>query len=93
MGFEEAMRQAIGMDMGQLLSLPFIIVGIIFIVLKRPAAAGPEVSGRTTDKPDVVSGTVADMSKTVDKTSDKPAGSNKPAVKTQSRYEHYYRKK
>ena len=33
-GFEETLRQMIGMDMGQLLSLPFIIVGVIFIVKK-----------------------------------------------------------
>lgn len=33
--FEIAMRASIGMDMGQLLSLPFIIIGIIFMIIKR----------------------------------------------------------
>ena len=33
--FEIGMRQAVGMDMGQLLSLPFIVAGIILIVKKR----------------------------------------------------------
>lgn len=33
-GFEETLRNTIGMDMGQLLSLPFIIAGVILIVKK-----------------------------------------------------------
>lgn len=34
-GFEEMLRSTIGMDMGQLLSLPFIIAGVILIIKKR----------------------------------------------------------
>lgn len=32
-GFEEGMRAAIGMNMGQLLSVPLIIAGVVFIVI------------------------------------------------------------
>lgn len=33
--FEVALRAAVGMDMGQLLSLPFIIAGVLIMVIKR----------------------------------------------------------
>ena len=32
-GFEEGMRSAIGMNMGQLLSIPFVVIGIILVVV------------------------------------------------------------
>lgn len=32
-GFEEGMRAAIGMNMGQLLSIPFVIAGVVFIIV------------------------------------------------------------
>lgn len=34
-GFEETMRATVGMDMGQLLSLPFIIAGVVLIVKRK----------------------------------------------------------
>lgn len=33
--FEEGLRTAIGMDMGQLLSIPFIIIGIVFLFFPK----------------------------------------------------------
>jgi len=30
-GFEEGMKAAIGMNMGQLLSIPFVLVGVVFV--------------------------------------------------------------
>ena len=32
-GFEEGMRSAIGMNMGQLLSIPFVVIGIILVIV------------------------------------------------------------
>ncbi len=32
-GFEEGMRSAIGMNMGQLLSIPFVVIGIILVII------------------------------------------------------------
>jgi prolipoprotein diacylglyceryl transferase len=32
-GFEEGMRSAIGMNMGQLLSIPFVIIGIVLVIV------------------------------------------------------------
>lgn len=32
-GFEEGMRSAIGMNMGQLLSIPFVVIGIVLVVV------------------------------------------------------------
>ena len=32
-GFEEGMKAAIGMNMGQLLSIPFIIAGVVFVII------------------------------------------------------------
>jgi len=49
-GFEETMRQMIGMDMGQLLSLPFIIVGVILIVKKRKVTVESPVKSKAETK-------------------------------------------
>ena len=32
-GFEEGMRSAIGMNMGQLLSIPFVVIGIVLVIV------------------------------------------------------------
>lgn len=40
-GFEEALRHSIGMDMGQLLSLPFIAAGVILMIKMRGGTARP----------------------------------------------------
>jgi prolipoprotein diacylglyceryl transferase len=32
-GFEEGMRSAIGMNMGQLLSVPFVVIGIVLVIV------------------------------------------------------------
>ncbi len=50
--WEETMRAAIGLDMGQLLSIPFIVLGVWLVIraLRRPAQELPTMSHKSNGK-------------------------------------------
>jgi len=66
-GFENNMIQTIGLDMGQLLSIPFVVAGIWFVYrgLQEKKKAGPEVFFNENSAKDIITPTNSTKKKPV----------------------------